>query len=123
MLRRFLKWLSHQASPEVASPLDHKRFAILGLGSSCYPRFCAAADMFESMLLAAGEGPTLGQPQTLVSLHATARLSVSTLKLTNAPPVLGRSHSAGPCTQASLPSSAVLSRGSSSGGCMWLCHR
>ena len=63
---RFLKWLSHQACPEVASPLDHKRFAILGLGSSCYPRFCAAADMFESMMLAAGA------PLSWTQLHVAA---------------------------------------------------
>ena len=54
---RFLKWLARQASPDVASVMEGMRFSILGLGSSCYPRFCAAADLFDSMLLAAGELP------------------------------------------------------------------
>ncbi|KAK9824802.1 hypothetical protein WJX74_009932 [Apatococcus lobatus] len=55
---RFLKWLLHQSTlPEGESKLQGKTFSVLGLGSSCYPRFCAAADLFNSMLLAAGAKP------------------------------------------------------------------
>ncbi len=55
---RFLKWLIAQDITQVeAGKLKGKPFAVLGLGSSCYPRFCAAADLFNSLMLAAGAPP------------------------------------------------------------------
>ena len=91
---RFLKWLSHQACPEVASPLDHKRFAILGLGSSCYPRFCAAADMFESMMLAAGA------PLSWTQLHVAA--GCCTLAVSRCSDCIGRPCCSSCCTVCAL---------------------
>lgn len=37
-------------------PLQQKPYAVFGLGSSSYPRFCAAADLMDSMLI--GDGAT-----------------------------------------------------------------
>eukprot|EP00898_Chlorokybus_atmophyticus_P001881 jgi/Chlat1/2694/Chrsp180S02868 len=55
---RFLKWLSLQKED---TSLAGCRFAVFGVGSSAYPRFCAAADTFHALLSATGATP-LGLP-------------------------------------------------------------
>ena len=61
---RFISWLrSSSISHTVASRTEEniilagKPFAVLGLGSRTYPRFCASADLFEGLLQDCGAGP------------------------------------------------------------------
>lgn len=49
----FLRWLVAEAESD-KSHLQQKPYAVFGLGSSSYPRFCAAADLMDSMLNGAG---------------------------------------------------------------------
>lgn len=49
----FMRWLVSQGEGEKTA-LQRKPYAVFGLGSSSYPRFCAAADLMDSMLIAAG---------------------------------------------------------------------
>ena len=53
---RFVKWMALQgdALQESGSVLKGKRCAVFGVGSSAYPRFCAAAESMRALLLAAG---------------------------------------------------------------------
>jgi Flavodoxin len=53
---RFVKWLALQgdALQESGSVLKGRRCAVFGVGSSAYPRFCAAAESMRALLLAAG---------------------------------------------------------------------
>lgn len=55
---RFLKWLSAQETGK--GPFAGKAYSVFGLGSSCYPRFCCAADLTNSMMLQAGAVPLHG---------------------------------------------------------------
>ncbi|KAI3435713.1 hypothetical protein D9Q98_001771 [Chlorella vulgaris] len=54
---KFVQWLQGGGAgggDDARECFKDKPFCVLGLGSSCYPRFCAAADMMHSLLLAAG---------------------------------------------------------------------
>ncbi|KXZ51520.1 hypothetical protein GPECTOR_12g483 [Gonium pectorale] len=56
---KFVAWLQKgiAAGGESKEVLSKKPFAVLGFGSSSYPRFCAAADSLNSLVVAAGANP------------------------------------------------------------------
>ncbi|KXZ51504.1 hypothetical protein GPECTOR_12g467 [Gonium pectorale] len=58
---KFIAWLQKgiAAGGEAHEVFANKPFAVLGFGSSSYPRYCAAADSMQSLLLAAGGSPAL----------------------------------------------------------------
>lgn len=53
-LCRFISWLAIEEGRTTGRALDGRAFSVFGLGSSCYPRFCAAAGLLQSLLLSAG---------------------------------------------------------------------
>ena len=75
---RFLRWLSSQQQVEKGL-LYGKHFSVFGVGSSSYPRFCAAANLMGSMLLAAGArplAPVAKGMQCMLLLHYLTGLCV-----------------------------------------------
>lgn len=69
--------VEHQVSSPLVPPpyllLAGKSFAVLGFGSSNYPRFCAAADLFHTTLLTLG-GSALLNPQKADALIGEERV-------------------------------------------------
>lgn len=59
----FLSWLRVDSTAWQSVP-----FAVLGYGSSSYPRFCAAADVIFAAVVAAGGSPLIQQPGKIDAL-------------------------------------------------------
>ncbi|CAL1136165.1 unnamed protein product [Cladocopium goreaui] len=56
---KFLAWLRNNKAGNSAVVVEKKPYGIIGLGDSSYPRFCAAVDIYETLLLDRGAGPCL----------------------------------------------------------------
>jgi hypothetical protein len=66
---------TNNATPagEAREVFDEKPCAVLGFGCTSYPRFCAAADTFQSLVCATGAQPVMPVTKVRTAMHAVAQ--------------------------------------------------